>query len=116
MAEEGEVRGRDFVMVEDERSESEPSSSDQRTDLPAIDFSTFIISLGTSALFHMGLAPDPSSGAASGEKNLPLAKQTIDTLVMIEAKTRGNLDEEEAKLVSSLVYELRIRFVEAGDS
>ena len=61
----------------------------------------------------MGVAPHPESGEAA-EKNLPLARHTIDTLEMLQHKTGGNLDEEEARLLESLLYELRMRFVEAG--
>jgi hypothetical protein len=81
--------------------------------LPAIDFSTFILSLSTSALFHLGLIPDSQSGKPS-ERNLPLARQTIDILEILEIKTRGNLDPEEAKLLESLLFEIRMRFVEAN--
>ena len=81
--------------------------------LPKIDFSTFVISLGTSALYHMGVANDPEKGEPP-PKNLVLARQTIDTLEMLGEKTRGNLGEEEAKLLESVLYELRMRFVEAG--
>ena len=80
-------------------------------ELPAIDFSTFVLSLSTSALFHLGLIPDPQTGSP-GERNLPLARQTIDILEILETKTRGNLDAEEAKLLESLLYEIRMRFVE----
>jgi hypothetical protein len=82
--------------------------------LPGVDFSTFALSLGTSALYHMGLVGDPESGERTAEPNLPLAQQTIDTLAMLETKTRGNLDPEEARLLEGLLYELRMRFVEAG--
>jgi hypothetical protein len=82
--------------------------------LPGVDFSTFALSLGTSALYHMGLVGDPESGERAAEPNLPLASQTIDTLAMLETKTRGNLDPEEARLLEGLLYELRMRFVEAG--
>ena len=82
--------------------------------LPAIDFSTFVLSLGTSALFHMGLVADPDSGEATPQPNPVLARQTIDTLAMLQAKTTGNLDEQEAHLIESLLYELRMRFVEMG--
>jgi len=81
--------------------------------LPAIDFSTFILSLSTSALFHLGLIPDAQSGKG-GERNLPLARQTIDILEILEVKTRGNLGPEEAKLLESLLFEIRMRFVEAS--
>jgi len=82
--------------------------------LPGIDFSTFALSLGTSALYHMGLVGDPESGERAAEPNLALARQTIDTLAMLETKTRGNLDQEETRLLESLLYELRMRFVEVG--
>jgi hypothetical protein len=81
--------------------------------LPAIDFSTFVLSLSTSALFHLGLIPDTQSGKP-GERNLPLARQTIDILEILETKTRGNLDAEEARLLESLLFEIRMRFVEAS--
>ena len=96
-----------FVMSEgDEKAEGH--------ELPKIDFSTFVLSLGTSALFHMGLVSDPSSREKKDEPNLPLASQTIDTLVMLEEKTRGNLSDEEAKLIDSLLFEIRMQYVEAS--
>lgn len=81
--------------------------------LPAIDFSTFVLSLGTSALMHMGLVADPESGEPAS-KNLVFARQTIDTLDMLQRKTRGNLESDEAQLLESLLYDLRMRFVEAS--
>ena len=83
-------------------------------DLPSIDFSTLVLSLATSAMMHMGLVPDPATGETH-EKNLPLAHQTIDTLEMLQHKTRGNLEEEEAKLLQSVLYELRMSYVKARD-
>jgi hypothetical protein len=80
--------------------------------LPRIDFSTLVLSLATSAMVHMGLVPDPAGGGSS-EKNLVLAQQTIDTLEMLQQKTRGNLDEEEMKLLQSVLYELRMNYVKA---
>ncbi len=82
-------------------------------DLPAIDFSTFILSLSTTALYQMGLAPDLASGETP-EPDALLARQTIDTLELLREKTRGNLDSDEEKLFDSLLYELRMRFVEIG--
>jgi hypothetical protein len=78
--------------------------------LPEIDFATFVLSLGSSALVHLGETPDDD-----GEKrrNLPLAKQTIDLLALIQDKTRGNLDEGESQLLSALLYDLRIKYVDA---
>jgi hypothetical protein len=79
--------------------------------LPAVDFHTFVLSLGSSALLHLGELEHPDLGAP--QKDLPLAKHTIDILVMLEEKTRGNLTPAEEKLIGSLLYDLRLRYVEA---
>jgi hypothetical protein len=79
--------------------------------LPAVDFHTFVLSLGSSALLHLGELEHPEVGAP--QMDLPLAKHTIDILVMLEEKTRGNLSPGEEKLITSLLYDLRLRYVEA---
>ncbi|MBW2273901.1 MAG: DUF1844 domain-containing protein [Deltaproteobacteria bacterium] len=79
--------------------------------LPAIDFSTFVLSLSTSALYQMGLVPPPAGGEKA-QPDLALARHSIDVLEMLREKTRGNLDSEEAKLLDGLLYELHTRFVE----
>jgi hypothetical protein len=93
-------------------SDSEPPTTTGHGPMPAMDFSTFLISLSTSALFHMGLVAE-EEGAAAPPADLPMAKQTIDILELLQEKTRGNLSDEEAHLFESLLYELRMRFVEA---
>ncbi len=86
-------------------------------ELPRIDFATFVLSLAASGMMHLGVAPDPTQpDAAPDPPNLPLAQQTIDTLVMLQQKTAGNLDDEERKLLESLLYELRMAFVRARDA
>jgi hypothetical protein len=79
--------------------------------LPAVDFHTFVLSLGSSALLHLGEIEHPDVGAP--QTDLPLAKHTIDILVMLEEKTKGNLTPAEEKLIGSLLYDLRLRYVEA---
>ncbi len=79
-------------------------------ELPSIDFSTFVLSLSTSALYQMGLVNGPD-GAPVAERDLIMARQTIDTLKMLRSKTQGNLDEVELKLIDNLLYELHTRFV-----
>lgn len=79
---------------------------------PTIDFTTFIFSLGSSALMLMGEAPNPETGESM--KNLPLAKETIDLLSLLQVKTQGNLTQEEQRFLDSLLYDLRLRFVEAS--
>lgn len=77
-----------------------------------ISFAQFIISLGTTAAVHFGDLPDPSSGE-KGEPNLVAAAQMIDLLSMLQSKTTGNLEPAEAKLLDDLLYDLRMRFVQA---
>ena len=84
------------------------------TDLPAIDFSTFMLSLGHSALVHLGAAPDPATGRL--EANLQLARQTIDLIALLQEKTRGNLNGEEERVLSQALFDLRMRFVEVVKS
>jgi hypothetical protein len=78
---------------------------------PPVDFHTFVLSLGSSALLHLGELEDPEAGAP--QKDLALAKHTIDLLEMLEQKTKGNLTPPEEKLIESLLYDLRLRYVEA---
>jgi hypothetical protein len=80
--------------------------------LPEVNFSTFTVSLSTEILFHLGEIPHPESGER--QKNLPLAKHAIDTLAMLQEKTRGNLTEEEQKLLESMLYDLRMCFIRAS--
>lgn len=75
-----------------------------------IDFTTFCISLGSSAFVHLGEVPHPESQTLAPD--LLLAKQTIDILGMLREKTRGNLTPEEDKLLEHLLLDLRLRFVE----
>ncbi len=77
--------------------------------LPQITFPTFIASLNASALVHLGVIEDPTSGKA--EANLPMAKQTIDLLSLIQEKTAGNLTAEEETMLKSILYDLRILYV-----
>jgi hypothetical protein len=79
----------------------------------AIDFYTFVLSIGSSVLVHLGDAPHPETGKPV-EKNLPLAHQSIEILAMLQVKTSGNLTEEEAKLLDQLLLDLKLRYVEAS--
>lgn len=80
-----------------------------RAVLPEINFATFIISLNASALLHLGVMEDPAISKKA--KNLPLGKQTIDILGMIEEKTKGNLSKEEKSLLKNILYDLRMIYV-----
>lgn len=75
-----------------------------------INFASFIFSLGRSAFIHLGEESDPMTGQR--QVSLPLAKETIDILSLLEEKTKGNLTPEEAQLIKNILYALRMRFVE----
>jgi hypothetical protein len=87
-----------------------PHSDPADAKAPPIDFATFILSLSSSAIYHMGGFQDPHSGKTS--MNLDLAKQSIDIIAMLEAKTKGNLEPDEQKLITHALYDLRMRYVE----
>ena len=80
--------------------------------LPEVNFSSFLLSLSSSALLHLGEIADPQSGEK--KKDLALAKQSIDIIAILKDKTKGNLSEEEGKLLESLLHDLRMRFVTAS--
>ena len=87
----------------------EKSDTEEEVQLPEVSFSTFIFSLSSSALFHFGEVKDPTTGQKN--KNLPMAKHTIDILGMLEEKTTGNLTDDEAQLLKNILYDLRMRYV-----
>ncbi len=77
--------------------------------LPGADFGTFIISLASSVLIHLGELPDPDRGTTHAD--LELAKQSLDVLGMLREKTRGNLTAEETQLLEQLLYDLRMKYL-----
>ncbi|MDQ3367725.1 MAG: DUF1844 domain-containing protein [Myxococcota bacterium] len=79
--------------------------------LGPVDFSTHILSLASTAMISLGMMPPPDGETTSID--LETAKHLIDVLGMLESKTRGNLDESETKLLQSLIYDLRVGFVDA---
>ena len=121
MSEERSERG--FVVIDKRgREEEEPAEPSPPADesaasreLPKPDFASLVVSLGSSALFHLGLVPDPTTGEP-GTVDLPLARQTIDLVEVLQEKTRGNLDDDEEQLLQSLLTDLRMRYVEKSGS
>lgn len=87
------------------------AKAEQPPPMPEVTFSAFVYSLSTSALVHLGEIPEPITEKM--DKNLPLAKQTIDILGILQEKTKGNLTQEEENLLSSFLYDLRMRYVKA---
>ena len=103
----------DATFLDDQETkgqeEQTDSSKEKETEPFQIDFSTFIMSLTSSAFYHLGDMPDPSTGKK--EVNLPAVQQSIDMLIMLREKTKGNLKEDEKKLLEQLVYELQVKYV-----
>jgi hypothetical protein len=79
---------------------------------PQLSFTAFVLSLASSAAIHFGDLPDPTSGQTA-EPNLEGAAQMIEILALLEEKTRGNLTNDEREVLGQVLYELRMRFVDA---
>ena len=105
---ENDATFKDEQETKDQEKQTD-SSKEKETEPFQVDFSTFIMSLTSSAFYHLGDMPDPSTGKK--EVNLPAVQQTIDMLIMLREKTKGNLKEDEKKLLEQLVYELQVKYV-----
>jgi len=79
------------------------------SDMPEVNFSTFILSIGSSALVQLGEVPDPESGQMM--ENLLAAKHSIDILSMLQEKTKSCLENDEQQLLDTLLYDLRMKYV-----
>lgn len=114
-AQKEEVKPTDEVKSKNEvKREESPKKEDvsgKEIPLPEINFNSLILSLSTSALIQLGEIQDPQTQKPS--KNLSLAKQTIDLIGMLKEKTKGNLTPDEERLLDSVLYDLRMRFVRA---
>jgi hypothetical protein len=97
------------------RPEETPDREEEqaRGPLPEVTLATFIFSLSSSALVHLGEIPEPETNRTLVD--LPIAKQIIDTLGMLQEKTRGNLDQDEERLLKSVLYDLRMRYIQKSD-
>jgi hypothetical protein len=79
--------------------------------MPEVTFPAFVMSLNTSALFHLGEIAEPGTGRKIVD--LDLARHAIDTLMLIQEKTRGNLSTDEEELLKNILYDIKLRFVNA---
>jgi len=79
--------------------------------MPAPTFSTFIASLSSSAMVQLGEIAEPTTG--QNQKNMPMAKHTIDIIALLQEKTKGNLTNEENKLIQNVLTDLRMRYIGA---
>lgn len=79
--------------------------AEPQSEHPQVSFSSFVVSLATSAMTHLGQGP-------AGQLDLALAKQTIDLLGVLQEKTEGNLDAEEKQLLDTVLHETRTKYLE----
>ena len=93
--------------------DSAEQEESRERELPKVDFASFVISLGSSAMLHLGVVPDPET-QQTAEPDLQMARHIIDSLEMLQGKTAGNLETPEEQLLQNLLTELRMRFVEAS--
>ena len=110
MAQEDKKEVRDQAEEEQEKEEGEAEGEQQQIELPPVNFENYIFGLYNTALIHMGIR-DPETGRLI--QNLPLARHTIDTLGMLQEKTKGNLTAPEGNLLENLLYELRMNYLRA---
>jgi len=126
------MNNEDEFTVQDHRSGASETGETQRTNKPAtqgrtqagsearerrqdpgpdhdLDFSTFAISLASSAQVNLGAMPHPETNQTA--QNFPAAKQMIDILTMLQTKTKGNLTESEAALLEQVLFSLRMHYV-----
>ena len=89
------------------------SSEDKKQDY-ALDFNALVLSLGSSAIVHLGEAPDPTSGQKREKPDFTMAQQSIDLLGMLQEKTRGNLSAEEARFLENMLFDLRMLYVQVS--
>jgi hypothetical protein len=89
------------------------SSGEKKQDY-ALDFNALVLSLGSSAIVHLGEAPDPTSGQKREKPDFTMAQQSIDLLGMLQEKTRGNLTAEEARFLENMLFDLRMLYVQVS--
>ena len=93
----------------EEKKEAPKKAEPGQAPLPEVNFSSLVISLSSSALLHLGEIADPHTGQKT--KDLDMAKHTIDTIALLKEKTKGNLTDEENKIIESVLTDLRWLYV-----
>lgn len=102
------------TLTEDEDCCAGGKVKDGKCKMPEVTFQAFVMSLNTSALYHLGVIADPETG--SSKQDLVMVQHVIDTLDMLVSKTRGNLTEDEDKMLGEFVYDLKMRYVKVAQS
>ncbi|MFQ5560123.1 MAG: DUF1844 domain-containing protein [Nitrospinota bacterium] len=109
MGDEGNVN---FISTAGTSSQDEKGhSKKENQEIPGLTFSTFVMSLSSSAELHFGEMNDPFTGKRN--VNLPMAKQTVEIVSMLKEKTKGNLTPDEEALIDNVLYELRMKYAKS---
>ena len=112
MAQEEEKEVKDQAEEEENEEKEEKEAEEQpQMELPPVTFENYVFGLYNTALFHLGVR-NPETGELI--QNLPVARHTIDTMGMIQEKTKGNLTAPEGNLLENLLYELRMNYLRAA--
>ncbi len=101
------------VQQEKAKASTEEEVDSSQPELPPASFPILVSTLSTQALASMGYIPGPDGQPMT---NLPMAKHFVDTLAVLEEKTKGNLDEEENSLLSETLHQLRMAYVQASST
>jgi hypothetical protein len=111
----GEVKDQEQAEKpgKEEKREKAPPGRTEEVPLPEVTFNSLIFSLSSSALINLGEIADPHTGQK--QKDLPLAKHTIDTIAMLQDKTKGNLNPEEQRFLDTILADLRWRYVKMAE-
>lgn len=95
-----------------DKAKNEPKDtqkSEEEPKMPAVDFKFLLTTFGMQAWIALGAIPNPMT--QKSEENLPQAKFMIDSLEVLDKKTKGNLDKNEAELLENMLYELRSTYI-----
>ncbi len=102
-------------MVENEKPNTKGNMDSEKADEnlkpPEASFAQLVLLLGTGAMQQLGLVPNPMNGKT--QVDLQVAKFSIDLLGVLQEKTKGNLSDKETQMLDDLLFDLRMRFVEA---
>jgi len=107
-SDEKETKTEDEIKKDSTQGAKQETTADEGI-FAELTFSTLILSLSTSVLVSLGELPDPLRNEK--KMNLPLAEQTIGIIEMLKEKTKGNLTEEEDRLINNILFDLRLKYV-----
>jgi hypothetical protein len=97
---------------QENKTEQESNQNNTNKNEPQLNFSAFLMGLATQTMVCLGEIPDPTTNQKA--KNLPVARQTIDVLSLLEEKTKGNLTSDETTLFTEILSSLKLAYVKAS--